>query len=195
VTPGDFLGDLAARLAARPPLVVDFGDESAGFRDAAVLVPIVLRPGAAPTLLFTRRPASMRTHSGQISFPGGRRDDDDPDLEATALRETEEELGIPRPAVRVLGRLGQVPTPSGYVITPVVGVLAPPPEAYQPHVHEVDEAFEIPLEALRSPVAHVDKGTVDRFGQSWRLLEYHVDGRVIWGATARMVSELLDLWP
>lgn len=189
----DAVAEIAAALARRAPLAVDFGPEIAGFRDAAVLVPLVLR-GGAPHLLFTQRPSTMRTHSGQISFPGGRRDEDDASLEVTALREAEEELRIPRGDVRVLGRLTQVPTPSGYVITPIVGILSPPPAAYTPCADEVAEAFEIAVPRLRTPEVMVDKGEAHRFGYHWRLVEYHVDGRVIWGATARMMSELFELW-
>jgi 8-oxo-dGTP pyrophosphatase MutT (NUDIX family) len=134
----------------------------------------------------------MRTHSGQVSFPGGRADDDDPHLEATALREAQEELGIVRAEVRLLGRLTQVPTPSGYVITPVVGVLDPPPAAYIPNPLEVAAAFEVPLAFLADPACRIDKGEAQRFGYRWRLVEYHAKKHIIWGATARMVSELLE---
>ncbi|MEK6607497.1 MAG: CoA pyrophosphatase, partial [Myxococcota bacterium] len=103
---------LGASLATTAPrrLVVP------GFRDAAVLVPIVERAGAATTLVFTVRPAAMPTHGGQISFPGGGREHGDTDAGATALREATEEIGVDPSGVEVLGMLDDVPTPLGFVI-------------------------------------------------------------------------------
>lgn len=187
------LEQLRARLAGYVPPAVDFGPEIAGFRDAAVLVPLVERDGALH-MVFTQRPESMRTHSGQVSFPGGKRDDDDADLVATALREADEELGIAATSVSVLGRLTQVPTPSGYVITPVVGVLASSAAAFRVNAQEVAEVFDVPVAVLRDPATVKDRGEARRFGYRWQLIEYHAQGHVIWGATARMVTELLEVW-
>lgn len=166
--------------------------ELATHRRAAVLVPIVQRVDDLG-LVFTLRTADLRSHSGQISFPGGKRDPGDADDVATALREAEEELGIPRAAVDVLGTLDDVATPSGYVIAPVVGLLEPPPAAYRPNPVEVAEAFEVPLRRLADPAVFEAQGAIAHGGVSYELYVYRPDGRNIWGATARMVRQLLRL--
>jgi len=180
---------LAAHTPGRVSLPADLGT----FRAAAVLVPVVPRGGQLH-LLFTQRHADLRTHSGQISFPGGKVDDSDLDAAHTALREADEELGIERETVHVIGELGQVPTPTGYLITPVVGVILPAPARWRPSESEVAEAFEVPLATLRDPALVEDRGEVTRWGYTWRTCAYKPDGRNIWGATARMVHELLALW-
>jgi 8-oxo-dGTP pyrophosphatase MutT (NUDIX family) len=164
------------------------------FRAAAVLVPIVARAGELG-LLFTQRHADMRTHSGQISFPGGKIDAEDIDHIAAALREAEEETGIDPRSVHVLGRLGDVPTPTGFLITPVVGVVVAAPSTWRPSEREVAEVFVVPVRRLRDPALFEDRGTTSRFGYEWRSCAYRPDGRNIWGATARMVHELLETWP
>lgn len=179
---------LRARLAARAPARIELD----GFRPAAVLVPLVGR-GAAPEelrLIFTLRHHDLRSHSGQISFPGGKVDAGDADRAATALREADEELGIPPRAVRVLGELDDVPTPTGFVITPVVGWIAEAPPL-RPNPVEVAEAFEVPLARLRAPGVFEAQGEVERWGRTYQLVAYKVDGRNIWGATARMLWMLL----
>ncbi len=184
---------LRAVLARHEPARVTMPAELGNFRSAAVLVPIVARAGELH-LLFTQRHADMRTHSGQISFPGGKVDDTDADLTAAALREADEELGIDPRTVHVLGRLGDVPTPTGYIIAPIVGVVAPAPATWRPSEREVAEAFEISIARLRDPALFEDRGEITRWGFTWRTCAYKPDGRNIWGATARMVNELLDLW-
>jgi len=154
-----------------------------------VLVPLVQR-GRGFTLVFTARPAGMPTHGGQISMPGGKRDAQDADLRATALREAAEELGIDPAAVDVLGVLDDVATPLGFVITPVVGWLDDPPP-FRPHAREVEGVLELNLETLAA--SYRDAGERVVAGRTYRLHEYHAGDRVIWGATARMVHQLLDL--
>jgi 8-oxo-dGTP pyrophosphatase MutT (NUDIX family) len=163
-----------------------------GFRRAAVLVPLYVR-GDEPTLLFTQRSAALRNHSGQISFPGGRVDEGDGGIEATALREAEEEVGIRPCDVEVLGLLDDVPTPTTYIITPVVGVLSPAPSLAElrANADEVAEIFEVPLSRLRAPGLPEEQGLVERWGKIFRIVSYKIDGRNIWGATARMVEDLL----
>jgi 8-oxo-dGTP pyrophosphatase MutT (NUDIX family) len=180
-------------LATHRPARVVLPDDLGPFKAAAVLVPVVPRDGELH-LLFTLRHADLRTHSGQISFPGGRVDDTDADHVAAALREADEELGIDPRTVHVLGQLGEVPTPSGYIITPVVGLVTPAPAAWRPSESEVAEVFEVSVSRLRDPALFEDKGLITRWGYSWRHCVYSPDGRNIWGATARMVNELLDLW-
>lgn len=161
--------------------------EASELTPASVLVPIVLRE-AEPTVLFTRRTAHLKSHSGQISFPGGRAEPGDSGAEQTALRETREEIGLVPERIELLGRLGDYHTRTGYRITPVVGVVLPPFEL-NPDRNEVDEVFEVPLAFLMEPVNHQRhsrdfQGEVRHyFAIPWR--DYY-----IWGATAGMLVNL-----
>ncbi len=162
-----------------------------GFAESAVLVPIVVDDHGA-RLLFTVRRPDLRTHAGQISFPGGKRDPADTNLSTTALREMEEELGIPRAQVEVLGLLDDVPTPSSYVITPVVGLVTGPLQIVA-QASEVAETFTASVAALRDPAVYHADGERTWRDVTYVMHEYRVDGRRIWGATARMVHQLLAL--
>ena len=162
-----------------------------GFRQAAVLVPIVEREHGA-SLVFTARPKDMPTHAGQISFPGGGWESADLDLRTTALREAAEEIGIEAPHVDVLGQLDDVATPLGFVITPVVGMLTDPPP-FRPDPREVEACFEIRISTISNPDCFTHRGERTIAGRVYPLPEYHVEGRVIWGATARIVQRLLEL--
>lgn len=134
-----------AVLGARPPrpLRVD------GFRPAAVLVPLLQRPGG-PTLLFTRRTDRVPTHKREISFPGGGAEQGE-DAVAAALREAQEEVGLDPAAAEVLGVMDDVPSVSFYVVTPVVAAVAAPPRFFRPEEFEVHEPFEVPLGRLLDP--------------------------------------------
>ncbi len=121
-------------------------------RPASVLVPIIARDD--PTVLFTRRASHLRGGPGQISFPGGRAEPDDPTPEHTALRETFEEIGLPAERVEILGRLAYYVTRTGYRITPVIG-LVQPPLALLPNDNEVAEVFEVPLAFLLDQRNHL----------------------------------------
>jgi 8-oxo-dGTP pyrophosphatase MutT (NUDIX family) len=180
------------RLLARPlKLETVYGDDGAG-RDAgttpaAVLVPIVAHPGGL-TVLFTKRTAHLKSHSGQVSFPGGRAEPDDPSPEYTALREAQEEIGLPMHKVEVLARLPEYLTRTGFRVTPVVGVVAPPLELV-PDAREVDEVFEVPLAFILDPANHRRESR--QLGErlaSYYVIEHH--GRVVWGATAGMLLTL-----
>ncbi|HZS41202.1 MAG TPA: CoA pyrophosphatase [Polyangia bacterium] len=179
---------LAARLRARPRLHVALD----GFRDSAVLVPIVVEPGAPDRLLFTVRRADLTNHAGQISFPGGKRDPGDLDAQATAIREAAEELAIEPAAVEVLGLLDDVPTPSRFVITPVVARLRGPLEL-TPSAEEVAQVFAAPLDELGAPGCYTDGGVRSFLGITYAMHEYRWQSHVIWGATARMVHQLLAM--
>jgi 8-oxo-dGTP pyrophosphatase MutT (NUDIX family) len=180
--------ELRARLASRPRQTVVLD----GFRESAVLVPIVIAPGATDRLLFTVRRSDLSTHAGQISFPGGKRDDGDPDAPACALREAEEEVGIPRASVEVLGLLDDVPTPTGFVITPVVGLVHGPIDV-RPNEHEVAAVFACDLEELAAPHRYTHGGTRTFLGVTYTMHQYQWEEHRIWGATARIVHELLGL--
>jgi 8-oxo-dGTP pyrophosphatase MutT (NUDIX family) len=179
---------LRTRLATRERSIGGYPD----FRPAAVLVPILSRQGE-PHLLFTLRSAELSVHSGQVSFPGGKCEARDAGPAATALREAEEELGISPASVEVLGLLDEVATPSGFVITPVVGLLADGIGGFQPRQGEVAEVFDVALAVLADPRVFEDHGDFERDGRLYRLCSYRVAGRNVWGATARMVRQLLEL--
>jgi 8-oxo-dGTP pyrophosphatase MutT (NUDIX family) len=157
-------------------------------RDSAVLAPFILR-GAEPRLLFTLRPAHLRRHAGQVSFPGGARDADDPTPLHTALREVKEELGVPQEAVEVLGMLDEIPTTSEFRVVPYVGLLDPSIQLH-PDAGEIAELLEIPVSDLLVPGL---RRTEKRFyrGAERDVYFYDVGRHTIWGATARILSNLL----
>ncbi len=188
--PWEDLSLIRAALPGRTRTILDPA-EFPELRPAAVLVPI-LRRGDETRLVFTLRAAALR-HGGQISFPGGGMDKEDPDLIATAIREADEEIGVEPASVEFLGYLDDVPTPTGFIITPIVAELVPPPVDYRRNAGEVDEVFEVSLAALRAPGVFQEKGEVERWGRTFRICAYNCDGRTIWGATARMVWMLLQL--
>jgi len=152
--------------------------------DAAVLVPLVAYDTAVQVLL-TQRTSHLQGHAGQISFPGGRVEPEDRDREATALRETEEEIGLPRERVEVLGRLPVYDVQTGYRITPVVGWIVPPYRV-QPDPYEVEDVFEVPLGHFLQP-QNYQRRSYRLDGQERRYLAIPYAGRYIWGATAAML--------
>ena len=177
---------LRVRLRRRsPPVVSVYGDEEAGgegaITPAAVLVPIVAHPGGM-TVLFTQRTSHLRSHSGQISFPGGRAEPEDPSAEFTALREAGEEIGLKAGQVEVIGRLPEYLTRTGYRVTPVVGLLTPP-LALAPNPREVEEVFEVPLAFLLDPRNH-QRRTREFQGRTVSFYAIPYGERDIWGATA-----------
>ena len=178
---------LESRLSSRPARTVDL--PGLVLREASVLVPVFERDGV-PHVLFTRRPANMRTHSDQYSFPGGGRDAEDATPLHTALRETEEELGIDRRRVRVLGMLDEVPTISQYRVRPFVGVI-PGDGQYAPSAEEVAFILEVPLVNLMDPsILRIERKEI--FGSERELYFYTYGTHVIWGATARILRDFLN---
>ncbi len=153
---------------------------------AAVLVAVVDRP--EPTVILTERPHDMRKHPGQISFPGGRIDPGDDGPVAAALREAEEEIGLPPAMVDVIGIADRYRTVTGFEVTPVVGVI-PPGLTLVPHPGEVADMFEAPLLHLLEP-AHQLVRTVEWRGRERTYYEIEYEGRRIWGATAAMIVNL-----
>jgi 8-oxo-dGTP pyrophosphatase MutT (NUDIX family) len=168
----------------------DMTQPSAALRPAAVLVPLVDRPDGL-TILLTLRTAHLHAHAGQISFPGGRMEPDDADAIATALRETEEEVGLPRQHITVVGQLDDYVTGTGFEVTPVVGIVTPPfPIVIDPF--EVAEAFEVPLSYVLDRTNHhqVERESAGR-RRVFYVLPY--EGRNIWGATAGMLVNLAEV--
>jgi len=154
---------------------------------AAVLIPIVTR--REPTVLLTQRTAHLSTHSGQIAFPGGKVDDTDADATAAALREADEEVGLQRRFVQVLGELPIYTTGSSFLVTPVVALVSPG-FSLTPNAHEVDAVFEVPLAYLMNPAHHRHHQVAWQGVQRHWLSMPYQDGpteRFIWGATAGML--------
>ena len=175
--------------AATPPAGSVYGDEGVrpgpqALTPASVLVPIVERAEEL-TVLFTRRTAHLKDHSGQVSFPGGRSQAGDPTPEATALRETEEEVGLSPQRIELLGRLPEYHTRTGFRVTPVVGLVATPFEL-QPDPFEVEEVFEVPLSFLLDP-AHHQRHTREFQGRRVQYFAIPYRSHYIWGATAGML--------
>ena len=162
--------------------------EVRGRTNAGVLVPLYCDEGRLHAVL-TRRRDDLRRHPGEISFPGGRRDDSDPDLLATALREAEEEIGLAPSAVQVLGALQPTPTiATGYAIYPFVGLIAPG-MAWTLSAREVAAVLELSLDDLRDGYG---RRRLLRRGLPIRTDTYVVGDDLIWGATARILADLFD---
>ena len=154
---------------------------------AAVLVPVVMRD-TGPTMLLTQRTAHLRDHGGQVSFPGGRCEPEDGSPEATALREAEEEVGLAASQVEILGRLPEYRTGTGFVITPVVGLVTPPLNLKLDDF-EVAEVFEPPLDFLLDPANH-QRQSIEVRGARHEFWAMPWQGYFIWGATAGMLVTL-----
>jgi 8-oxo-dGTP pyrophosphatase MutT (NUDIX family) len=154
---------------------------------AAVLVPLVARPQGVQ-VLFTQRTPHLEDHAGQISFPGGRVEAGDATREQTALRETEEEIGLAPERIAVIGRLPDYDIPSGFRITPVVGWIEPP-FALRPDPFEVAAVFEAPLEYFLD-LSRFERREYRFRGRHRHYLAVRYEGRYIWGATAAMLYNL-----
>lgn len=193
------LDGLREALRGRVPRRLDPGSISKEYlrsegalRPAAVLVPLFEKDGAAHVLL-TRRRSDLRRHAGQISFPGGRVDPGDESTLAAALREAEEEVGLARERVEVLGELSErLVVLTGFRLTPWVGRV-PYPYPFAPHPGEVEEILEAPLDLLARPEAHRTE-TREAFGMRHEVHFYSLGRETVWGATAGVLSELLAIW-
>jgi 8-oxo-dGTP pyrophosphatase MutT (NUDIX family) len=182
------IADVRARLAElpppRPPEI-----SAANSRPAAVLVPVFEDRGEAHVVL-TKRPQTMPSHRGEIAFPGGKQDPGDGSLREAALREAREEIGLEPGDVEVVGELDSLRTvASQFTITPFVGLLATPPQL-RPDPVEVDRAFAVPVSELLDPAAFREERW-ELWG-AWRsMVFYELPGETVWGATARILTNLL----
>ena len=195
---------LRSRLAMPPPWTPEFTGDGSRFpgrspAGAAVLIPLVQRAHGL-SLLLTRRTDHLRDHAGQISFPGGRVEPDDDGPVATALRETEEEIGLLRHHIEIIGQLPVYATVTAFQVTPVIGLVEP---GFELHLDafEVAEAFEVPLAYLMNPANHhhhqveFDGATRHFMSMPWQGqdLEHQPREYFIWGATAAMLRNLYRL--
>ena len=181
-------GDALAHLLLSPEEALAM--ETRGRTDAAVLLPLFGWP-EDPGLIFTERRADLRRHAGEISFPGGRQDEGDADFASTALREAEEEIGLDPAAVALSGALSPTTTfATGFRIYPFVGRIPDPEQlTLEPSPEEVETVLAFSLEKLRAGYA---MRRLVRRGVPLHTPTYEVEGHMIWGATARILGELLD---
>ena len=173
------------RVAAYDPIVVE--DEQ---REAAVIAPVVTRP-EGPAILFTKRADHLTDHPGQMSFPGGGREPEDDDLLATAIREANEEIGLDPMAVNVVGRLDDIRTVTHYSVRPFVARI--PDREYIPNDEEVAEVVTLSVDALTDLDNYESEQRDHPYYGEIRLHFFYVDGYTVWGATARMLVQLLEL--
>jgi 8-oxo-dGTP pyrophosphatase MutT (NUDIX family) len=159
-------------------------------KPAGVLVP-VRQHGTELSVLLTQRSADLKHHAGQVSFPGGRMEASDADIEATALRETREEIGIHEEHVSIIGYLEPMPTVTGYAVTPVVGLVDGSVELSIDRT-EVEYTFEVPLAYLTEPENHRMVARQWQ-GLSFSMVEFHYEGQRIWGATAQMLLRFINI--
>ena len=184
---------LRERLKRTPPAFSVYGDDGAGREGstvAAVLIPVIARAEGL-TVLFTQRTTHLKSHSGQVSFPGGRAERGDASAEFTALREAEEEIGLPPERVEILARLPDYHTRTGFRVTPVIGLVQPPLEL-TPDPREVEEIFEVPLAFLLDE-RNQQRRTREFQGQAVGFYVFEYQNRTIWGATAGMLVNLYKM--
>ncbi len=173
------------RIEGRSPRVIR--DQA---REAAVLVPVVERADEL-WLLFTKRADSLGEHAGQMSFPGGGREQFDADRQQTALREANEEIGLDPTAVQVVGCLDDIRTVTQYAVTPYVSLI--PDQPYTPDEREVAEIVVLPVRALCRPDNFETARREHPYYGELDIPYFHVDGYTVWGATGRIVVQFLEL--
>lgn len=160
---------------------------SGQLKPAGVLVPIIAQAGEI-SILLTQRSAELQHHAGQVSFPGGRMEDHDENVAATALRETHEEVGIAPHDVSVIGYLRTMPTITGYAVTPVVGLISADVELVLDR-SEVEYTFEVPLSFILNRDNDV-RTLLEYHGREVAMIEFHWERERIWGATACIILSL-----
>ncbi len=184
----DFVDQIRTILSSRKRSVI----EHPPFSHAAVLVPL-FKKGEGCHLLFTRRSNQVKYHKGEISFPGGVVDEEDLELVNTALREAHEEIGLEENDVEILGILDDIVTVTQFIVTPIVG-LFPYPYPFKVSEVEIAELIEVPIPLLLREESFSEKEIV-RGGQKEVVYAYQYGGHTIWGATARILKQFLELIP
>ena len=180
------LDELLQRVRGHSPRILETDPR---YPEAAVLVP--LTRSDEPELVLTLRASGLSTHGGEVAFPGGRRDDTDPDLAFTALREAEEEVGLPPGLVEMVAPLSPLISRFGIHVTPWVGIV-PDYVEYRPNDAEIAAVFSVPLRFFLDTPPEVTH-RIDYEGRSWYVPCYRYDGYKIWGLTAVMIVELVNL--
>lgn len=180
------LDELLHRMRGYSPLSLQIDKH---YPEAAVLVPITRSD--EPEVVLTLRASGLSTHSGEVAFPGGRRDPEDADLVQTALREAEEEIGLPPGLVEVVGPLSTLVSRHGIKVTPYVG-LVPDFVEYRPNDGEIAAVFAVPLAFFREDPRETTH-RIDYLGRSWYVPSYRYGEYKIWGLTAIMLVELVNL--
>ncbi|MRI34525.1 CoA pyrophosphatase [Endozoicomonas sp. OPT23] len=181
------LTDIENKLQQHTPRVIDLS-----LPEAAVLLPLATNPqGKVTDVIFTRRASHMNKHSGEVAFPGGKRDDTDPDLMYTALRESKEEISLAPSSVNVIGELGPVVSRFGIKVTPFIGAV-PGNVELQGNPDELDRIFSVPLDYLTD----IDNVRFDQWSmtsQNYAMPSYQFGEYLIWGLTAIMLVEFLNI--
>jgi 8-oxo-dGTP pyrophosphatase MutT (NUDIX family) len=184
----DFVDQIGTILSSRKRRVI----EHPPFSHAAVLVPL-FKKGDGCHLLFTKRSDQVKHHKGEISFPGGVVDEEDLELINTALREAHEEIGLKQNDVQIIGILDDIVTITEFIVTPIVG-LFPYPYPFKVSEVEIAELIEVPLSSLLREKSFSEKEII-RGGQKEAVYAYQYGDHIIWGATARILKQFLDLIP
>ncbi|MGZ6202606.1 MAG: CoA pyrophosphatase [Thermodesulfobacteriota bacterium] len=182
----DFIEGIKKMLSSRKRRVI----EHPPFSHAAVLVPLFQKDGDCH-LLFTKRSEQVKYHKSEISFPGGVVDEEDRELINTALREAHEEIGLKESDIQVIGLLDDIVTITEFIVTPIVG-LFPYPYPFRVSEVEIAELIEVPLSFLLNKECLSEK-TILRGGQDEVVYAYQYGEHIIWGATARILNQFLDL--
>lgn len=182
----DFAENVRSLLASRERKVIDHPS----YARAAVLVPLFNKDGSCH-LLFTKRTELVKYHKGEISFPGGMVDEGDSNLEKTALREAYEEIGLREEDVRIIGLLDDIVTVTQFVVTPIVGLFSYP-YPFQTSPIEIAELIEVPLSFLLIKENYHEQ-EINRMGRREVVFAYQYGPYTIWGATARILKQFLDL--
>jgi 8-oxo-dGTP pyrophosphatase MutT (NUDIX family) len=182
----DFIDQIRTTLSSRQRKVI----EHPSFARAAVLVPLFEKEGECH-ILFTKRTDQVKYHKGEISFPGGVFDEGDLELERTALREADEEVGLKENDIHLMGILDDIVTITEFIVTPFVGLI-PYPYPFKTSPIEIAEMIEVPLSSLLEKDCFSER-EITRMGRKEMVYAFQYENHVIWGATARILKQFLEL--